>query len=144
MCVAHGTGSSTDHLSGAKEAKKVLGGTIAIGDHVPGVQKVFKSIFDLNITCDGSQFDRLFKDGDEFKIGDLPVKVLSTPGHTPACVTYVVNDEAVFVGDTIFAEVSSCVCVFVCVVELIKILNLLIALLFKRFIPVFMYVRLLA
>lgn len=97
----------TDHLSGAKEAKKMFGGgTIGIGACVPSVQKVFKSIFDLNITCDGSQFDRLFKDGDEFKIGDLPVKVLATPGHTPACVTYVVNDEAVFVGDTIFAEVT--------------------------------------
>jgi len=93
-----------DHLSGAKEAKKVLGGHIGIGENVPGVQKVFKSIFDLDIECNGSQFDRLFKDGEEFKIGDLPVKVMYTPGHTPACVTYLVNNEAVFVGDTIFAE----------------------------------------
>ena len=83
----------------------MLGGHIGIGENVPGVQKVFKSIFDLNIECDGSQFDRLFKDGEEFKIGDLPVKVMYTPGHTPACVTYLVNNEAVFVGDTVFAEV---------------------------------------
>ena len=95
----------SDHLTAAKEAKKFIGGKIGIGEHVPGVQKVFKSVFDLNIACNGSQFDRLFKDGDEFRIGDLLVKVLATPGHTPACVSYVVNNAAIFVGDTLFAEV---------------------------------------
>ncbi len=91
-----------DHLSGAPYLKAQLGGKTAIGEHVTTVQDVFKGIFNLkDLETNGSQFDRLFKDGDTFAFGNLEGKVLSTPGHTPACVTYVLGDAA-FVGDTLF------------------------------------------
>jgi glyoxylase-like metal-dependent hydrolase (beta-lactamase superfamily II) len=85
-----------------------------IGANVTQVQKVFSKIFNYNTTTDdgeenendlktdGSQFDILFNDGDTFPLGDLEVRVLYTPGHTPACVCYVVGKDAVFTGDTIF------------------------------------------
>ena len=78
------------------------GGQIAIGDHIQQVQKVFKGVFNApDISGDGREFDVLFKGGDQFKIGELTVDVLHTPGHTPACVTYLIGDDA-FVGDTLF------------------------------------------
>ncbi len=91
-----------DHLSGAPYIKAELGGETAIGEHVTAVQEVFKGIFNLDdLATDGTQFDCLFKDEDTFTVGDLEGRVMHTPGHTPACITYVIGD-AVFVGDTLF------------------------------------------
>ncbi len=91
-----------DHLSGAPHIVDKLGGTTAIGAKVTAVQNVFKGIFNLrDLDIDGSQFGRLFADGDSFNIGNIEARVVATPGHTPACVTYVIGDSA-FVGDTLF------------------------------------------
>jgi glyoxylase-like metal-dependent hydrolase (beta-lactamase superfamily II) len=80
-----------------------LGGLIAIGTHIAEVQRTFGQLFNAGeyFRRDGSDFDRLFADGDSFAIGALPVTVLHVPGHTPACIAYVIGD-AVFVGDTMF------------------------------------------
>jgi glyoxylase-like metal-dependent hydrolase (beta-lactamase superfamily II) len=93
-----------DHLTAAPFLKQRLGGMTGIGDAVGKVQTVFKEIFNVepDFATDGRQFDRLFADGDSFQIGGLTAKVIHTPGHTPACVTYVIGDAA-FVGDTLFA-----------------------------------------
>lgn len=96
-----------DHLSAAPYLKERLGGHVAIGDQVTRVQNVFGKLFNAGpgFRTDGSQFDRLFADGDVFALGELSVRVMHTPGHTPACVTYVVDDgaqQAAFVGDTLF------------------------------------------
>ena len=92
-----------DHLSAAPYIQEKLGGKLGIGANIIVVQDTFGKIFNAGTEFerDGSQFDRLFKDGDEFAIGSLPVAVLHTPGHTPACMTYVIGDAA-FVGDTLF------------------------------------------
>jgi len=91
-----------DHLSGAPYLKEKLGGQTAIGNGVKAVQETFKSVFNLrDLATDGSQFDRLFSDGDRFDVGDIDGRVIATPGHTPACVTYVIGNSA-FVGDTLF------------------------------------------
>jgi glyoxylase-like metal-dependent hydrolase (beta-lactamase superfamily II) len=97
------THAHADHLSAAPYLKQRLGGRIGIGEHITDVQKLFKTLFNVEKTfnTDGSQFDRLFKEGDRFTIGPLEAQVLHTPGHTPACVTYVIGDAA-FVGDTLF------------------------------------------
>jgi glyoxylase-like metal-dependent hydrolase (beta-lactamase superfamily II) len=92
-----------DHLSAAPYLAQQLGGKIAIGSNIGTVQEVFGKIFNAGteFQMDGSQFDRLFSDNDKFEIGSLDVKVIHTPGHTPACVTYIVGDSA-FIGDTLF------------------------------------------
>lgn len=91
-----------DHLTAAPYLRDQLGGQIGVGRHITDVQAVFGDIFNLkDLPPDGRQFDVLFDDGDEFAIGELAVRVMHTPGHTPACVTYVVGDAA-FVGDTMF------------------------------------------
>lgn len=91
-----------DHLSGAPYLGAKLGGKAAIGKDVSAVQESFKGVFNLkDLETDGSQFDHLFGDGESFAVGDLAGKVIATPGHTPACVTYVIGDAA-FVGDTLF------------------------------------------
>ncbi len=92
-----------DHLSAAPYLAQQLGGKIAIGANISSVQEVFGKIFNAGteFEMDGSQFDRLFDDGDCFAIGNLDVVVMHTPGHTPACVTYVIGDAA-FIGDTLF------------------------------------------
>jgi glyoxylase-like metal-dependent hydrolase (beta-lactamase superfamily II) len=92
-----------DHLSASRYLKEKLGGRVAIGEHVVAVQKYFAPVFNLDddFATDGSQFDHLFTDGETFRIGGLEARVLHTPGHTPACVTYVIGD-AVFTGDTFF------------------------------------------
>ena len=96
------THAHADHLTAAPYIKSEMGGTIGIGHQIVDVQSVFGTILNLkDLRADGSQFDRLFSDGDTFDIGELAVTVLHTPGHTPACVTYVVGDAA-FVGDTMF------------------------------------------
>lgn len=92
-----------DHLSAAPYLKQQLGGEIGIGAQVCRVQDAFKAIYNLkdDFVADGSQFDRLFKDDETFAIGGLQARVMATPGHTPACITYVIGDAA-FVGDTLF------------------------------------------
>jgi glyoxylase-like metal-dependent hydrolase (beta-lactamase superfamily II) len=91
-----------DHLSGAPYLRRKLGGTTAIGNNVSTVQETFKSVFNLkDLATDGSQFDHRFKADDTFRIGEIEARVIATPGHTPACVTYVIGDAA-FVGDTLF------------------------------------------
>jgi glyoxylase-like metal-dependent hydrolase (beta-lactamase superfamily II) len=96
-----------DHLSAAPYLKEKVGGEIAIGAEVIRVQEVFGKLFNagLDFKRDGKQFDRLLADGDEFEIGGLKARAMHTPGHTPACMTYVVSDgreTAAFVGDTLF------------------------------------------
>ncbi|WP_439535486.1 MBL fold metallo-hydrolase [Methyloversatilis sp.] len=92
-----------DHLSAAPHLRAQLGGQLGIGAHIVTVQKVFGSLFNAgdDFARDGRQFDRLFADGDTFTIGSLTARALHTPGHTPACMSYVIED-AVFVGDTLF------------------------------------------
>ncbi len=92
-----------DHLSAAPYLQSCLGGKTAIGGAVKAVQQVFGKIFNegLEFQRDGSQFDTLFTDGDNFTIGSLEARAMHTPGHTPACMTYVIGDAA-FVGDTLF------------------------------------------
>ncbi|MDE2516044.1 MAG: MBL fold metallo-hydrolase [Rhodospirillales bacterium] len=92
-----------DHLSAAPVLHRELGGTVAIGAHIRDVQSLFAPIFDAEpeFARDGSQFGRLLHDGERFSLGGLPAIALHTPGHTPACMTYVIGDAA-FVGDTLF------------------------------------------
>lgn len=97
------THAHADHLSAAPYLQEKIGGKIAIGAAITTVQNVFGKLFNAGTEFerDGSQFDALFNDGDTFTIGTLPVTVMHVPGHTPACIAYVVG-EAVFVGDTMF------------------------------------------
>jgi glyoxylase-like metal-dependent hydrolase (beta-lactamase superfamily II) len=92
-----------DHLSAAPYLRKELGGRVGIGFNVTVVQNTFGKVFNVEpeFKRDGSQFDHLFKDGESFKIGGIEAKAIYTPGHTPACMTYVIGDAA-FVGDTMF------------------------------------------
>lgn len=96
-----------DHLSAAPWLREQVGGRLGIGEHILTVQNVFGKLFNAgpDFPRDGSQFDALFKDGDTFVIGSLQVQVMHTPGHTPACLSYVISDgaeAAAFVGDTLF------------------------------------------
>jgi glyoxylase-like metal-dependent hydrolase (beta-lactamase superfamily II) len=100
-----------DHLSAAPYLQKQLGGQLAIGAHITTVQNVFGKLFNAGteFARDGSQFDRLLDDGESFQIGTLQARAMHTPGHTPACMTYLVTDPVVvparqvaFVGDTLF------------------------------------------
>ena len=92
-----------DHLSAAPYLQEKLGGKIGIGDQIKVVQDTFGKVFNegTEFQRDGSQFDQLFREGDSFHIGQLRGDVMHTPGHTPACMTYVIGDAA-FVGDTLF------------------------------------------
>lgn len=90
-----------DHLSAAPRLKEKLGGTIGIGAHVSEVQQTFAHIFNLDHPADGAPFEHLFRDGDTFRIGSLTARAIHTPGHTPACMSYLIGD-ALFVGDTLF------------------------------------------
>ncbi len=96
------THAHADHLSGAPIIKARTGAKIGIGEHITRVQEIFRPVFNAtDLKTDGSDFDHLFKDGERFKIGNLEVEVLYTPGHTPADISYKIAD-AVFVGDTVF------------------------------------------
>jgi glyoxylase-like metal-dependent hydrolase (beta-lactamase superfamily II) len=97
------THAHADHLSAAPLLQTELGGQLAIGGEIVRVQEVFGKVFNegTEFRRDGSQFDRLFRDGDRFAIGALDATVLHVPGHTPACLAYVIGD-AVFPGDTLF------------------------------------------
>ncbi len=92
-----------DHLSAAPYLKQALGGQIAIGANINTVQGIFGKLFNAEpeFATDGRQFDRLLSEGDQLAIGGLTLDALHTPGHTPACMSYLVGD-AVFVGDTLF------------------------------------------
>ena len=97
------THAHADHLTAAPYIQSKLGGKIVIGDHITTVQNVFKGVFnfDERFAIDGSQFDRLLKDGESLAFGDLSLRALYVPGHTPACMAYEIGD-ALFVGDTLF------------------------------------------
>ena len=97
------THAHADHLSAAPHLKKELGGMLAIGSEIRSVQRIFGKVFNEGprFARDGSQFDRLFADGDSFSIGGVPAIALYVPGHTPADMAYIVGDTA-FVGDTMF------------------------------------------
>jgi glyoxylase-like metal-dependent hydrolase (beta-lactamase superfamily II) len=96
------THAHADHLSGAPYIKAKTGARIGIGEHIKDVQRIFRPVFNIeDLHTDGSDFDRLFVDGEIFGIGQLGVEVLHTPGHTPADLSYKIGD-AVFVGDTLF------------------------------------------
>lgn len=108
------THAHADHLSAAPYLQAALGGRIAIGAGIQGVQQVFKTLFHLEpeFATDGSQFDHLFQDGETFAIGTLTATVWHVPGHTPADIAFVVGD-AIFVGDTLFMpDVGSARCDF--------------------------------
>lgn len=92
-----------DHLSAAPYLKDKLGGQMAIGENIMVVQDVFGKLFNASpdFHRDGRQFERLFKDGDTFMLGTIEARAMHTPGHTPACMTYVIGNAA-FVGDTLF------------------------------------------
>ena len=97
------THAHADHLSAAPYLKQRLGGTLAIGDQITVVQETFGGLFNAGseFAMDGRQFDRLFHDGDVFQVGQIQARAIHTPGHTPACMTYLIGDAA-FVGDTLF------------------------------------------
>ena len=96
------THAHADHLSGSPYVKAKTGAKIGIGEDIKEVQRIFRPVFNaIDLKADGSDFDHLFADGERFKIGNLEVEVIHTPGHTPACVSYKIAD-AVFVGDTLF------------------------------------------
>lgn len=91
-----------DHLSGAPYIKVKTGAKVVIGERIREVQKIFRPVFNaLDVSGEGSEFDKLVKDGDRLPLGDLTIEVIATPGHTPACVSYRIGD-VVFVGDTLF------------------------------------------
>ena len=96
------THAHADHLSAAHHLRDLTGAPVVIGSHITQVQTIFAAMFEADdVTPDGSDFDRLVADGDSLPLGDLEIKVMHTPGHTPACLTYVIGDAA-FVGDTLF------------------------------------------
>ncbi|HUE90599.1 MBL fold metallo-hydrolase [Pseudomonas sp.] len=92
-----------DHLSAAPYLKRELGGQLAIGENITIVQNTFGKLFNAGteFATDGRQFDHLFKDGDSFQVGAIEARAIHTPGHTPACMTYLFGDAG-FVGDTLF------------------------------------------
>jgi len=93
-----------DHLSAAPYLRDTLGGKIAICADVTAVQETFKDVFNMaDLATDGSQFDHLFTDGEQFAVGDIEGRAIATPGHTPACMTFVIGDSA-YVGDTLFMQ----------------------------------------
>src|SRR5690606_26505412 len=92
-------------LSGAQVLKRRFDAKVVIGEAITEVQKTFKEVFDLgeDFPTDGSQFDRLVRDEEILRAGSLEIRVIATPGHTPACVSYLIGD-AVFTGDALFVE----------------------------------------
>ncbi|MBP6628476.1 MAG: MBL fold metallo-hydrolase [Kofleriaceae bacterium] len=99
------THAHADHLSASQLLRRRFDARVAIGERIREVQATFKPIFDLpaSFAVDGSQFDRLLTDGETLAAGTLPVEIIATPGHTPACVTFKIGD-AVFTGDALFTE----------------------------------------
>ncbi|MCH8493053.1 MAG: MBL fold metallo-hydrolase [Idiomarina sp.] len=98
------THAHADHLSAAPFFRNKLGAKVGIGEHIKQVQTIFKNVFNLEkeFLPNGAQFDQLFADGDVLQVGNLQIRALHTPGHTPADLAYIVNEQAAFVGDTLF------------------------------------------
>lgn len=98
------THAHADHLSAAPYLRDRLGARIGIGRHITQVQNIFKDVFHLEkeFLPNGAQFDRLFDDGDVLAVGHMQIRVMHTPGHTPADLAYIINEQAAFVGDTLF------------------------------------------
>lgn len=98
------THAHADHLSAAPFFRNKLGAKVGIGEHIKQVQTIFKNVFNLEkeFLPNGAQFDQLFADGDVLHVGNLQIRALHTPGHTPADLAYIVNEQAAFVGDTLF------------------------------------------
>jgi glyoxylase-like metal-dependent hydrolase (beta-lactamase superfamily II) len=98
------THAHADHLSAAPYLRRELGGRIGIGQHIGTVQKVFKQLFNLEaeFSVDGSQFDHLFAADEPFAIGNMTAKALHVPGHTPADMAYLIGNDSILVGDTLF------------------------------------------
>jgi len=103
------THAHADHLTGAAVLKEALGAPVAIGAGIRQVQKTFATVYGLDesFTPDGSQFERLFSDGEHFNIGALPARIIATPGHTDDSITYLIGDAA-FIGDTLFRPDYGC------------------------------------
>ena len=97
------THAHADHLSGSQYLKDKYGAKIAISENIRIVQETFKPIFDAEFSTDGSQFDTLLSDGSTLHAGSIPIEVIATPGHTPACLTFKV-DDAIFTGDALFMD----------------------------------------
>jgi len=99
------THAHADHLSGSQLLRRRFGATLVIGERIREVQQTFQRVFELGLhfPTDGSQFDRLVKDGETLHAGNLEIGVMATPGHTPACVTYRIGD-AIFTGDVLFVD----------------------------------------
>jgi glyoxylase-like metal-dependent hydrolase (beta-lactamase superfamily II) len=99
------THAHADHLSGSQVLRATHDAKVVIGERIREVQATFKKIFDLpaDFATDGSQFDRLLRDGETLHAGSLAIEVIATPGHTPACVTYKIGD-AIFTGDALFMD----------------------------------------
>ena len=96
------THAHADHLSAAPYIKLKTKAKVGIGEHIRQVQRLFRPVFNaMDVSGDGAEFDHLFRDGERFRIGGLEAEVIYTPGHTPACISYRIED-AVFVGDTLF------------------------------------------
>jgi glyoxylase-like metal-dependent hydrolase (beta-lactamase superfamily II) len=96
------THAHADHLSAADHIRRAVGAVVVIGEHIGSVQAHFAALFEADdVVPDGSAFGRLVADGDEIMLGETPIRVLHTPGHTAACVTYLIGDAA-YVGDTLF------------------------------------------
>ncbi|RUO76580.1 MBL fold metallo-hydrolase [Idiomarina tyrosinivorans] len=98
------THAHADHLSAAPYLRRALGAKIGIGENIKKVQAIFKDVFNLekSFLPNGADFDHLFSDGETFTVGSMEFRVMHTPGHTPADLTYVLNDSKAFVGDTLF------------------------------------------
>ncbi len=97
------THAHADHLSASQILKKELGAKVAIGRTITEVQKTFAGLFDIDFPTDGSQFDHLIDDGEKIVAGSLEVEAIATPGHTPACMTFKI-DDAIFTGDALFMD----------------------------------------
>ncbi|WP_221798275.1 MBL fold metallo-hydrolase [Oceanobacter mangrovi] len=109
------THAHADHLSAADYVRGQTGARIVVGKPIVEVQQIFAEVFNepASFLADGHQFDVLVEEGDELEFGEHRIRVLSTPGHTPACVSYLLDDRSVFVGDTIFApDVGTARCDF--------------------------------
>ncbi|MEM5505511.1 MBL fold metallo-hydrolase [Shewanella frigidimarina] len=98
------THAHADHLSAASYLRDKISGQIGIGEHITKVQQTFKKVFNLDASFlpNGSQFDHLFKHNELLQVGNMTIRVMHTPGHTPADLAYIINEQAAFVGDTIF------------------------------------------
>ncbi|MDF1764018.1 MAG: MBL fold metallo-hydrolase [Oleibacter sp.] len=109
------THAHADHLSSAAYLRQHTGAKVVIGHGILGIQQCFAEIFNeqASFLRDGSQFDRLLNDGETLMLGETCIQALATPGHTPACMSYLVNDSDVFVGDTLFPpDIGSARCDF--------------------------------